>query len=234
MIDCIGTGPDSRSVAGHRHRRPACPVPASLSSSAVGGRWRVAVKSFQANESDMLAWVREYFVREQITGPDPDIDLKVAWRDNQDFACVAFKEYQRLETAQERKRWEEEGHWMTSVPSVTFAADLFFPLLVAEFIEHKEPLPESFRQWLIGSLRNPPQARSAPLFNPSCSTGLVGRRNQQRDYQIGRAVLGVVTRYRVRPTRNRSKRHTANAAESACSIVAKALLTLGYPRDRRR
>lgn len=176
----------------------------------------------------MLAWVREYFVREQITGPDPDIDLKVAWRDNQDFACVAFKKYQRLETAQDRKRWEEEGQWMTSIPLVTFAADLFFPLLVAEFIEHREPLPESFRQWLIGSLRNPPQTRSAPLFDPSCSTALVGRRNQQRDYQIGRAVLGVVTRYRVRPTRNRAKRQTANAAESACSIVAKALGTLGF------
>jgi len=223
----LGTEPDSRSVAGHRHCRPACAVPPS--SSAVGGRWRVAVKSFQANESDMLAWVREYFAREQITGPDPDTDLKAAWSDNQDFACVAFKEYQRLETAQERKRWEEQGQWMTSFPLGTFAADLFVPLLVAEFIEHKEPLPESLRQWLIEGLRQLPRTHSAPLFDPSCSAGLsLSRRNQHRDYQIGRAVLGLVTRYQVRPTRNRAKRHTANAAESACSIVAKALGTLGF------
>jgi hypothetical protein len=215
----LGTEPDSRSVAGHRHRRPACAVPPS--SSAVGGRWGVAVKSFQANESDMLTWVREYFAREQITGPDPDTDLKVAWSDNQDFACVAFKEYQRLETAQERKRWEEQG--MTRFPLGAFAPDFFFRLLVAEFIEHKEPLPDSLRQWLIEGLRQVPQTR----FNPSCSGGL-SRRNQQRDYQIGRAVLGLVTRYQVRPTRNRAKRHTANAAESACSIVAKALGTLGF------
>jgi hypothetical protein len=219
---------------GHSRRQPppgsrkeATGVPEELQSNARIGV-DLAVDHLESNESDMLAWVREYFVREQITGPDPHTDLKVALRDNQDFACVAFKEYQRLKTAQERKRWEEEGQWMTSVPLVTFAADLFFLLLVAEFIEHKEPLPESFRQWLIESLRNSPQARSTPLFNPNRSTTLVGRRNQQRDYQIGRAVLGVVTRYRVQPTRNRSKRHTANAAESACSIVAKALGTLGF------
>jgi hypothetical protein len=216
---CTG-GRISRSAAGHRHCHPACPVPAS--SSAVGGRWCVPVKSFQANESDMLTWVREYFVGEQITGPDPATDLRLAWRDNQDFACVAFKEYQRLETAQERKRWEEHDF-----PLVTFAADLFFPLLVAEFIEHKEPLPESLRQWLIEGLRQLPHTRRVPLFNPSYSPALLGRRNQWRDYQIGRAVLGVVMRYQMRPTRNRAKRYTANAAESACSIVAKALGTLG-------
>jgi hypothetical protein len=176
----------------------------------------------------MLTWVREYLQREQITGPDPDTDLKVALRENLDFACVAFKEYQRLKTAQKRRRWEEQGQWMASIPLATFAADLFFPLLVAEFLEHKEPLPESFRQWLIGCLRALPQARSAPLFNPTSSTGLLlSRRNQHRDYQIGRAVLGVVTRYQIRPTRNRAKRYTANASESACSIVARALGTLG-------
>jgi hypothetical protein len=188
----------------------------------------VAVKSFQANESDMLTWVREYFVREQITGPDPDTDLEIAWRENQDFARVTFRKYQGLETAEERKQWEEQGQWMTSVSLGTFATDLFFPLLVAEFIEHNEPLPESLRQWLIEGLRQMPQSRSAPLYNPSCSTGLLGTRNQHRDSQIGRAVLGVVMRYQIRPTRNRAKRPTANAAESACSIVAKALGTLGF------
>ena len=185
------------------------------------------VKSLKANASDALTWVTEYLEREQITGPDPDNDLKVAWRENLDFACVAFKEYQRLNTAQKRRRWEEQGQWMSNIPLATFAADLFFPLLVAEFIEHKEPLPESFRQWLVECLRHLPQRRSAPLFNLSCSPGILGRRNQHRDYQIGRAVLGVVTRYQIRPTRNRAKRYTANASESACSIVAKALGTLG-------
>jgi hypothetical protein len=195
-------------------------------SLLVGGGWAVAMpaKSFQGIESDVLTWAREYLLREQITGPDPDTDLKAAWRDNQDFACVAFKEYQRLATAQQRKQWEEEGQWMASLPQATFAADLFFPLLVAEFLEHKKPLPETFREWLIEALRSPPRTRSAPLFT---DTELVGHRNQYRDYQIGRAVLGVVTRYQLRPTRNRAQRHTENAAESACSIVAKALGTLG-------
>jgi hypothetical protein len=108
-------------LAGSRSREDleritqATGVPEELQSNARIGV-DLPVGHLESNESDMLAWVREYFVREQITGPDPDTDLKVAWRDNQDFACVAFKEYQRLKTAQERKRWEDEGQWMISVP----------------------------------------------------------------------------------------------------------------------
>jgi hypothetical protein len=116
---------------------------------------------------------------------------------------------------------------MLSVSAATFAADLFFPLLVAEFIEHKESLPESFRQWLVDELRKLPKGRRAPLYNPAHSADLLGPRNQHRDSQIGRAVLAVVSRYHIRPTRNRAKRPGSNPTESACSIVAKALGKLG-------
>lgn len=188
-----------------------------------------AVTSVQANEADILTWVRDYFAREYITEPDANADLKAAWRDNEHIARVAFTDYKRLKTAGERMRWEKEQQWINSVPLGTFAIDLFFPLLVAEFIEHREKLPESFNRWLVDSLRQLPERRSTPLVNPTSSSArLVGRRNQHRDSQIGRAVLGVVMRYQIRPTRNRAARDRPNAPESACSIVAKALRTLGF------